>query len=172
MSRQLNHDVSAQWWAFTTRWQYWSRMKSCLFWFLTLNFFSKQNATAFIRDQHCHLADDGSPLCSNSQITYQLSQASFIISVSMPLLVGEREICYESLKILLLCNRQVLGPFLVLTIGPDCWRKYFSVIHCGHCSLPYVSMKLVANCLSSWDLSSNPFKLDTKVHKNKVWSRL
>ena len=24
------------------------------------NFFSKQNETAFIRDQYCHLADDGS----------------------------------------------------------------------------------------------------------------
>ena len=38
-------------------------MESCLFWFLTHNFFSKQNKTSFIRDQYCHLADDGSLCC-------------------------------------------------------------------------------------------------------------
>ena len=39
-----------QWGAFNASWQYWSRMKSCLFWFF------KQNQTSFIRD--CYLADD------------------------------------------------------------------------------------------------------------------
>ena len=33
-----------------------------LFLFFTHHFFSKQNETAFIRDQYCHLSDDGSPL--------------------------------------------------------------------------------------------------------------
>ena len=47
--------------AFTTRWQHWYQMKSCLFLFLMHNFFSKQNEKAFIRDQYCHLAGDGSP---------------------------------------------------------------------------------------------------------------
>ena len=32
-----------QWGSFATRWQYWSQMKSCWFWFLTRNFF--QNKT-------------------------------------------------------------------------------------------------------------------------------
>ena len=36
--------------AFTTRWQYWSQIKSCLFWFLTQIFFSKQNKTSFSQD--------------------------------------------------------------------------------------------------------------------------
>ena len=51
-----------KWGAFTTRWQYWSRMKSCLLRFLTRSFFSKQNKTSFIRYQYCHLAGDGSLL--------------------------------------------------------------------------------------------------------------
>ena len=42
-------------------------MKSCLFWFLTRNFFSKQNEASFIRDQGCILEDDGSPLKESSR---------------------------------------------------------------------------------------------------------
>ena len=53
-----------QWGAITAKRQYWSRMKSCCFDFWHVNFFPKQNKTSFIRDQCCHLADDGSPLGS------------------------------------------------------------------------------------------------------------
>ena len=53
-----------QWRAFTTRWQYWSRMKSFCFYNRRVIFFSKQNETSFIRAQYRHLADDGSPLQS------------------------------------------------------------------------------------------------------------
>ena len=55
-------DLSSRWGAFTISRHYWFQMKSCLFWFLTRNLFSKQNETCFIWNQYCHLVDHGSPL--------------------------------------------------------------------------------------------------------------
>ena len=54
-----DHSLTGEWEAFTTRWLYWSQMKSYLFWFLMRLIFSKQNETSNIRDQYCHIADDG-----------------------------------------------------------------------------------------------------------------
>ena len=54
--------VWSEWGAFTNRWKYSSRMKSCFVLFFICKLFPKQNEASFIQDQLCHLADDGSPI--------------------------------------------------------------------------------------------------------------
>ena len=38
-----------------------------------VQFFSKQTETPFIRDQYCHLADDGSPLLNLNLLSLMVS---------------------------------------------------------------------------------------------------